>query len=78
MEVCLSQEEVRTRIGGGESEVGEPESEVGKPVPGSAGKPGCERLQARSTYRLGAPESPESGHGAAPRRSRALPEETKR
>ena len=31
-----------------------------------------------STYRLGAPESPESGHGAAPRRSRALPEETKR
>ena len=31
MEVCLSQEEVRTKIGGGESEVGEP---------GSAGKPG--------------------------------------
>ena len=31
-----------------------------------------------STYRLGAPESPESGHGAAPRRSRALKEETKR
>ena len=57
----------------GESEV------VGEPVPGSAGKkPGCERLQARSTYRLGAPESPESGHGAAPRRSRALTEETKR
>ena len=54
----------------GESEV------VGEP--GSAGKPGCERLQARSTYRLGAPESPESGHGAAPRRSRALTEETKR
>ena len=85
MEVCLSQEEVRTRIGGGESEVGEPESEVGE-QPGSAGKPGRPSLvglrapeqPGLSTFRLGAPESPESGHGAAPRRSRALPEETKR
>ena len=31
MEVCLSQEEVRTRIGGGESEVGEQLGSAGKP-----------------------------------------------
>ena len=48
MEVCLSQEEVRTRIGGGESEVGEPGSACLE-----ARSTTCERLSSRVSRLIG-------------------------